>query len=406
MATTNLYLDTRRARADGKYPLKLKVTLSGSNGFLLNLQTPLSSDQWDKRRGRVVRHPYASELNQYLQGKQNEVEMILRTLALNGEIRRLKATAIKAKIVDALSGAHGNSKHSFVEHFSAFAEKRNKKSTCEIYLQTLKRIVAYAGEDLAFEDITYSWLIDFEQYMQRQGLSQNTQDIQFRNIRAAYKDMMQREVIPASSYPFDKFKHRQVTVEIDTLSVEQLIEFRDYPCEPHQQLYVDLFMLMFYLHGINIGDLLLLKPTDFRKGRIEFDRQKTGRHYSIKVEPEALEIINKYRGSQYLINVLDKWSEYRSFSSKMNTCLKQIGEVQVLKYGRKERIPFCPGLTTYWARRSFATIAYTDAGIPVDVIGQMLGHQTKNQVTWRYIKTSQKTIDDANRKVLDLFKKV
>lgn len=158
MATTNLYLDTRRLRADGKYPLKMKVTLNGTTGFLLNLQTTLTAEQWDKARGRVVRHPYAPDLNRYLSDKQTRVEMQLRTLALKGELYRLKATDLKAKVINALSEGQGNAQHSFVEYFTAFAQGRNKKSTCGIYLQTLKRIVTYAGEDLAFED--YLFLAD------------------------------------------------------------------------------------------------------------------------------------------------------------------------------------------------------------------------------------------------------
>ncbi len=402
MATTNLYLDTRHNRVDGMFPLKLKVTLNGSQGFMLNLQTSLYPEQWDKHRGRVIKHQYGPDLNRYLQEKQNDVEAIIRSLDRTGELHTLRPLKIKERIVNILSHKQGDDKHPFEKFFSEFAATRNRENTREIYRQTLKRVIAFAGKELTFEDIDYSWLTEFEHHMQKQGLSQNTRDIQFRNIRAAFKELIRKGTLPTSPYPFDQFKHRQVTVPIDTFSIEQLKQFRDYPCEPHQQLYIDIFMLMFYLHGINIGDLLLLKPTDYRKGRIEFDRQKTGRHYSIKVEPEAAKIIDRYRGEQYLLNLLETWTNYRFFSSKMNRVLKQIGAVKTHKHGRKEREPFAPGLTTYWARRTFATIAYTDAEIPIDIIGQMLGHRTTNQITWRYIKTDQKKIDEANRKVLDL----
>ncbi len=404
MATTNLYLDTRCARADGTYPLKLKVTLNGTQGFLLNLQTTLNADQWDKRRQRIVRHRCAPDLNRYLLEKQTDVEMQLRTLERSGELYSLPPRTIKEKLVQQLTGGSDPDRHPFCDFFMEFARRRNREGTRKIYNQTLERITAYAGGDLMFEQIDYTWLTDFESHMQRQGLSQNTRDIQFRNIRAVFREAIRRGTIPAALYPFGEFKHRQTTVAVDTLSVDQLKQFRDYPCEPHQRLYIDLFMLMFYLHGINIGDLLLLKPTDYRKGRIEFDRQKTGRHYSIKVEPEAAELIERYRGKNYLLNILDLWTDYRFFSSKMNRVLKQIGEVEIGKHGRKDRTPFCPAMTTYWARRTFATIAYTDAEIPVDIIGQMLGHRTTNQITWRYIKTSQRKIDEANRKVLDLIR--
>lgn len=40
-------------------------------------------------------------------------------------------------------------------------------------------------------------------------------------------------------------------------------------------------------------------------GYVNYRRAKTKKMYSIKVEPEALEIINRYRGKGHLLNLLD-----------------------------------------------------------------------------------------------------
>ena len=80
------------------------------------------------------------------------------------------------------------------------------------------------------------------------------------------------------------------------LPVKDLRIIRDFPAEEFCQRYLDVFMLSFYLIGINIGDLLLLRPTDMVGGRIEFSRQKTKKRYSIKVEPEAQEIFALLHG--------------------------------------------------------------------------------------------------------------
>ena len=55
---------------------------------------------------------------------------------------------------------------------------------------------------------------------------------------------------------------------------------RDYPCEEHQKQYVDIFMLIFYLVGINTVDLCRLEK--IRNGRIEYRRAKTKKIYNIK----------------------------------------------------------------------------------------------------------------------------
>ena len=58
----------------------------------------------------------------------------------------------------------------------------------------------------------------------------------------------------------------------------------------------------------------------------------------------------------------------------------------------------------YIARHSWATIAYNDCNIPVDVISQALGHSIGNKVTMVYINTDSKKVDAANRKVIDFIK--
>ena len=63
-------------------------------------------------------------------------------------------------------------------------------------------------------------------------------------------------------------------------------------------------MLIFYLAGINAVDLFHLK--EITNGFIEYRRAKTGRLYTIRVEPEAMEIIERYRGKNYLLNILDR----------------------------------------------------------------------------------------------------
>lgn len=55
-------------------------------------------------------------------------------------------------------------------------------------------------------------------------------------------------------------------------------------------------MLIFYLIGINTKDLFSLTSKNAVNGRIEYRRAKTGRWYSIKLEPEAMVLIERYKG--------------------------------------------------------------------------------------------------------------
>lgn len=91
---------------------------------------------------------------------------------------------------------------------------------------------------------------------------------------------------------------------------------------------------MFYLIGINGIDLFHVKQiTD---GRIEYKREKTGKLYSIKVEPEAMEIINRYKGNKFLLNTLETNDyNYRKYMVAMNRGLQKLGNFERKGLGGK-----------------------------------------------------------------------
>lgn len=160
---------------------------------------------------------------------------------------------------------------------------------------------------------------------------------------------------------------------------------------------------MVLMRGINIGDLCLLKEENIINGRIEYVRQKTHKPYSIKIEPEIMEIINRYRGKEYLLNPCDSYKKYNDFIGHINDGLKRIGSInRVGRGGKKVITPLFPGLSTYWARHTFATIAHVECGIPIDMVADLLGHSNGNEVTNIYIRKSEKAMDEAARKVIDV----
>ena len=42
-------------------------------------------------------------------------------------------------------------------------------------------------------------------------------------------------------------------------------------------------------------------------GRLEYRRAKTGKFYSIKIEPEIQDILDRYRGKKHLLAPFDKY---------------------------------------------------------------------------------------------------
>jgi integrase len=59
------------------------------------------------------------------------------------------------------------------------------------------------------------------------------------------------------------------------------------------------------------------------------------------------------------------------------------------------------GLSVYWARHSWATVAANDLGLPQDTISRALGHSFGVRVTQVYIDYDTRRVDEANRAVID-----
>lgn len=291
--------------------------------------------------------------------------------------------------------ANGN----FTAYFQNFIDGKENKGTKGVYKHTLDKIRSFDPDvDMKrFEDIDLKWLTDFETFCAKTA-SKNARNIHLRNIRAVFNNAIDYEI--TSAYPFRRFKIRPEATRKRSLTVDELRKLFDYPIEEYAEIYRDMFKLIFFLIGVNTVDLHALKSIT-KDGRIEYKRAKTGRFYSIKVEPEALEIIKKYQGTNGLLCIADRWSDSRNFRHQLNKALQRIGEVERRGRGGKKIITAeFKGVSSYWARHSWATIAY-EIGIPKDVIAQALGHSDGHDVTNIYIREDVRKVDEANRRVLD-----
>ena len=273
-----------------------------------------------------------------------------------------------------------------------------KPSTRLTYERTLKHIETFidTGQSNNLDEVNKAWLTAFDNYLAESNPSPNARALHFRNLRAVFNYAIDEEL--TSNYPFRRFKIKTVKTAKRNLSVEELRAVFDYAVEDWQVVYCDMFKLSFMLMGVNFADLLNLTKSEMRSGRIEFNRHKTARLYSMKVEPEAMALIEKYAGKEYMLSIMDGRKDYVQFIRQTNHALKCIGTKSVKGHAPKGE-PLFPGLTTYWARHTWATIA-ASLDIPKETIAAALGHGG-NTVTDIYIDFDRRKVDEANRKVLD-----
>lgn len=387
MGKVNLILDTRRAKEGGRYPLKFGISFAGQYAYIPT-GIDLDQKQWNGRE--IVKCEQKSIYSQLVNYKRLELEKAIVGLECRG-INQAKSSAhLKELIERQTSGHYKSATYPVRDAFDEKIKALDKESTRTMYRLTIDRIREYADLDsLKMADIDYRWLCGFEQHLRDRGNKVNSIGIHMRNIRAVFNHLIDLGDIEQESYPFRKYKVRHEETAKRSLLIEQLRAVRDTPEGPMKR-YADIFLLIFYLLGINLIDLCNLKEIT-PDGRIEYRRSKTGRVFSVKVEPEALAIINRYRGKGHLLDIFDRRKEkaaHKSFTGRMNRYLTRL----------------VPGISSHWAKHSWATIA-AELEIPIETISTALGHKIGSGTTAIYIKFNQRKVDDANRKVIDYLNK-
>lgn len=397
-----LRLDRRRAKTDGTYPIIMYYNFKGRSvveptGWSVFLE------QWDDEMREVVHHPEARMLNAMLHERIVSLEEALIRLQYEGVLDDIESVSEVRQVVGEYLGltvrkiAKRIPSGGFWATFEEFAESRPADGTKGLYKQTMRRIEAFDKrcEELTWEEVDVGWLKRFEAFLAKTSRSANGRAIPLRNIRAVFNFAIDEE--RTTLYPFRRFKIRTEQTRKRALTVEELREIVQLDLPEDLALHRDVFLLSFCLIGINMVDLSRL--TEVKRGRVEYKRAKTGRLYSIKVEPETKKLLARLKGQKLLVGVFEKYKTYKDYIAHCNDALKKLGRVHIGKQGRRTFEPICDELTTYWARHTWATLA-SRIDIPKDTIRRALGH-ADNSVTDIYIDFDDSKIDEANRKVLD-----
>ena len=412
MVSSRLYLDIRRPDKNGRGALRVVITKNGTTA-MMSLGIKLLPEQWNGRE--VVNHPEMKLLNSAIRIKVGNIEKALLTLSVDGRFAGKKAAEVLSLIEEELDPDKALLKKEakvrkeiqakgVAAVFNDKIEGLTNEGTKQLYQDTLNKIKNYCKEcnidfeNLSFDDIDCSFLYSFEQFCLRTQ-KQNTASRHLRDLRAVFKKAIKEN--KTKNYPFLDFKIKEEETKDKSFPVEKLRELFSHKCESEcEQEAVDMFKLMFCFIGINDVDLANLKEE--KNGRIEYIRKKTGKLVSVKIEPEAREILEKYKGKEYLLNILERNPNYKTYFNNMGKTLKKIGLVRVP--GKKSvGKPILPGVCPGSARTSWATIAEYDDIVDHAVVDSGLAHSKKKDVTSKYYSRInwRKKVDVANRKVLD-----
>lgn len=186
---------------------------------------------------------------------------------------------------------------------------------------------------------------------------------------------------------------------LEVADIQKMIDLRG-ELTGRERLGVDVFLISFALMGMNAPDLFSCKLT--KDGILHYNRTKTRSRRDDKAEmfvtidAAVSSLVNEYLTpeSESAFDFCNRYSSYLVFGENVNEGLR--------KYS--DRINAPERLTLYWARHSWASIAY-ESGINKGVINDGLCHVDREmKVTDIYIKKNWNIIWDANAIVMGRFK--
>ena len=286
--------------------------------------------------------------------------------------------------------------------------KNGRNKTVSSYKTALNSLIKFVGrERIDINEITAKFIKDWIDWIQG-GRAKSLYPACIRKLHnEAKREFNVEELgiikIPLSPFSVVKLPKEPKPRDID-IPVEKFRElFRLKDAEETKNINNrynfarDIFMLSFCLLGTNAKDLY--ECTDFKNGRLTYNRSKTKDRrddaalISIKIEPEIMPLMEKYKDKtgKRVFCFYQMYADSGTFNAAIGEGLRQIRKVIGVDY-----------LVFYSARHSFATIATNDVGIDKYTVHQMLNHvDEKMKITDKYIRKSWKPLDEANRKLLD-----
>ncbi len=387
MVKITLRLDKRYRLTNGNYPVKLVVARAGKTLYV-PLNIDVSQEDWQAdAKDPIKNRKDRKAMNTYIHTRLSQAEQTLLDLQAKGKLREIT----NKRLIEILSSDVSHiERTSYLSYYiEAYLPTIKNENTVEIYHNSLMALQKYCNvEKLLLSDMDSAWISNYVHYLQEDCHYKTNTVIRYvASIKKLYNIAYRAGHV---ILPFPSVKIEKPVTKKRSLYIEQLRALYHADLPPVKRKYRDVFFLIFFLLGINIGDLSRVKSV--KNGRIEYIRSKTKKHYDVKIEPEAQEIIDKYKGKEHLLRFFDGRDRlyYRSFAISMKLSLRNTAS----KLGITEP------LSSYWARHSWASIA-VELDVPIETVSHALGHSIGSPTTDIYVRFNQKKIDEANRKVID-----
>ena len=384
MATLNFKILSTRRKANGKLGIYLAVTHLKQVRYI---STEFEiDDEAEFEKGKVCYRKDADKMNKRLAFVMSEYREKLSRLnpkeyhtcaqlkeALTKEEQSPESITVSKMLNDRIERLYSEGR---IRYAKLNEQARNKI----IEILTDVPIVYVSRNDIRI----------LEKEFVKLKFSPATQQIYLSVFRSAINELINSETLNIPN-PFRGFILPSSPVRLLDLTQEEFSLVLNHQSNLKSVHFAqDMWLLSFYLCGINMVDLL---NADLSGDVIKFVRSKTtnkkksNKETMFTIQPEARAIINKY------INKEGKLEPHRTrIIQYLHPALRKLADEAHL--GKEQ---FC----FYSARKTFAQFAF-ELGVRTEVIEYCLGQSMKsNRPVYSYVRVMQKYADEAIRKVID-----
>lgn len=393
MATIKLAVLKHTKSKDGSYKIRISIGHRSETHYIVTPYSVNALSEFDN--GIVVRVPNAHEINIKLRNLLNDYEERLERID-SPEDYTCK------ELRDLLKSMRT---HSSKVTFKQVSEQYQKEliedgrgSYAGMLQNSLRLFFEFTGGDVFLSEISTITISEFERWLKRKGVSQTYISMTLSMTRTIVNRAIRMQLVTYSVHPFTYWKRPADPERELDISVEDVRAIRDaQPRLKKQRIARDIFMLSYYLGGINLIDLLEI---DFRGVSVlEYTRHKSrnmklsDKRISFTLQPETKELISKWMNRN--TGRLDfgyKFS-YKNFLAYVTRSIKSLAKDIDIQDYRK--------VCYYTARKSFVQHGF-DLGISLEVLEYCIGQSVKNnRPIFNYLKIMRKHADVAFRQILD-----
>ncbi|AXE17962.1 site-specific integrase [Runella rosea] len=406
--TAEVVLDNRKAKQDGTYPLKLRVTFNRIRKYYNVALPSLSEADFKKLDSSKLRDPFLKDV------KVNITATVSKAQSIFTQLSPFSFDDFEKLFFPKEEGANPANVYSTIELYVKKLREEGRVGTASSYECTLNSLQNFKKK-LRFEDITPDFLNSYERWMLTNGKSSTTVGIYLRSLRTIFNQAIEKGLIGREKYPFKKSKYQipagqNIKKALTMNELKKIFEYEALP-DSMEAKAKDLWMFSYLCNGINIKDICRLKFSNLDGDRLVFYRAKTENTKKSNQKPivvylgaDAKVIIAKWGIPDQLPNNYIFPILHPNITPERERALVKDLTKQINKYMKRivEKLGISKPVTTYAARHSFSTVLKR-SGAPIEYISESLGHNSL-KTTEHYLDSFEDDVKKKYSNLLTLFK--